>query len=272
MKLVTSFLIVLGLCSTAALTATPALNGPDLRVTLTPPASAGVYQTRRYSFEVKNVGNKTANGSQIVIELQRTATSPEVYVLGTVNGYSTRCTRAANLLTCSLGSLGRNAALTVFVDLTLPYASAPIVIKANATTTTSGELNPANNSVNYTTVLRTFPVTMSYGIPIVNQHCTGRTLTSFFECTLFPSSIAEHESVFEANNTITIPAAPTYTGSWTYTALENRLQFQMYNGAVQEVAFDGRGVGGNCFEGITTFPTSTSGYVSPYRICFPIVP
>lgn len=271
MKLISSLLIVFGLCSTAALTAAPALNGPDLRVTITPPTSAGVYQTRRYSFDVKNLGNRTANASQLVIELQRTGTSPEIYVLGTVNGYSTRCTRAANLLTCPLGNLAKNASLSTFVDLTLPYAVAPIVIKASVTTTTPGELNPANNALTYTTNLSTFPVTMTYGTPIVNQHCTGSsTLTSFFECTLFPSSISEHETVFESNGQLTIPEAPTYTGSWTYTALENRLQFQYWNGAVQQLAFDGRGVGGNCFEGLATFPTSTSGYVSLYRLCFPM--
>lgn len=271
MKKIASFLIVLGLCSSAPLVAAPIANGPDLQVTLSTPSTAGVYQTRRYTFNVQNVGNRTAAGSKLVIELQRTGTSPEVYVLGTVIGYSTRCTKAANLLTCSLGDLAKNASLSVFVDLNLPYAVAPIVVKAAASTTTSGEINSNNNLINYTTNLRTFPVTMTYGTPIVHQHCTGSsTLTSFFECTLFPSSIAEHEVIFAANNTLTIPAAPTYTGSWVYTAIENRLQFEYFNGATRTVVFDGRGVGGNCFEGLAQFPTSTSGSVALYRICFPM--
>ena len=266
-----SILVLTAILGASPVWAVAPANGPDLALSLAPPSNAHVYETRRYTYTISNVGNKPAAGVKLVVTLPRTGTSPEVYVMGIVNGYSTRCALAGATLTCQLESLNRNQSTSVFVDLTLPYSTAPIVLDALASTTTMIEQNPANNRVIHTASLLTYPGTMTFGVAIVNQHCTGNTsLSSFFECTLFPSSISEHETIFNADNTLSFVAAPaSYTGTWTYTPAQNRLRFQYYDGLVQVAAFDGRGVGANCFEGITTFPASTPGYVAPYRLCFP---
>jgi hypothetical protein len=247
------------------LAAAPQAAGPDLRLTLAAPANQQVYQSGTFTYTVANIGKKTAAGAKVVITLPGTGTSPQVFVMGTLNSFSSRCSRAGLVLTCTLGSLAKNASTTVYVDLMLPYSTAPIVLSATASTTTN-EPAQGNNTVIHSAALGTYPVAMTFGTPIVHRHCTGTaSLTSFFECTLFPSSIAEHEATFNSNGTIDLP--PGYTGSWTYTATENRLQFEYFEGAVLVAQFDGRGVGNNCFEGRTTF-IPDNGYVSPYRLCF----
>ena len=245
-------------------------NVPDLALTLVAPSGAHVYEVRRYTYTVKNIGNKPADAARLVISLPRTGTSPEVFVMGDVTSYTAGCTLSGTTLTCLLGTLGKNESRNLFVDLRLPYSTAPIVIDALASTTTTNEANAANNRVVHTAALATYPVTMQYLTPVVHQHCTGNlSLTSFFECALFPSSITEHEATFNADNTITFVSAPaTYSGTWIYRPAENRLQFTYFDGVVRVAEFDGRGVGGNCFEGLTTFPSGTAGYQSLYRICF----
>ncbi len=100
-------------------------------------------------------------------------------------------------------------------------------------------------------------------------HCTGgASLTSFFECELFPSSISSHETIFDAGGTITFIAAPAgYTGTWTHPPSQNRLQFDYADGTGVVATFDGRGVDAKCFEGKTVFRGSP--YVSLYEVCFP---
>lgn len=270
MKLRNILLLSALLTSTSAPAFAAGPFAPNLSVTLTSPVGAKVYETRRYTYKVKNEGNRTAAGSKLIITLPRTGTSPHVYIMGQLVGYTAGCTLAGTTLTCPLGDLIKNQSKNVFVDLNLPYSTEPIVLDATATTTTSPETNATNNRVVRNAALGTYPVTMSYIDPVVHQHCTGNTwLSSFFECTLFPSSITEHEATFNTDNTISIPAAPSYTGTWIYRPTENRLQFTYFDGAVRIVDFDGRGVGGNCFEGKTVFPNSTSTYISMYRICFP---
>lgn len=95
---------------------------------------------------------------------------------------------------------------------------------------------------------------------------TGTGLTSFFECTLFPSSISSHDTVFNADQTISFPgAAANYTGTWSQPSAD-RLVFSYFEDGLLVASFDGRGVNSNCFEGKTIFPGSA--YVSMYEVCF----
>ena len=256
----------------AALSSSPAwaVSAPDLAVSLTPPAGAHVYQTAGYNVRVRNVGNRNAAGVALVIQLPRTATSPTVYVMGTLGSHSSSCSVVNTSLVCALGTINRNGSDSVFFDIALPYSTAPLVIAASATTTTPGDPNPLNNTLTYTATPLTYSVTMNTVDQAVNRHCTGQpSLSSFFECTLFPSSISSHDTIFNADNTISFVDAPaTYTGTWTYTAGANRLQFQYLDGPSVVAIFDGRGVSATCFEGKTTFPANTS-YVSMYQVCFP---
>lgn len=241
-----------------------------MAVSLTPPVSVTVYQTGGYNVRVRNIGNKAAAGVQLTIDLPRTATSPQVHVMGTLGAFSASCTRSNTRLTCSLGSIPKNGSASIFFDLLLPYSTNPLLIAATATTTSNpGDSNPANNSLTYTASPRTVSMTVNSSVTASNDHCTGQpTLSSFFECTLFPSSISSHETIFDSGGTITFVGVPaTYTGTWTYTPATNRLQFQYFDSGNLVASFDGYGVSATCAEGKTTF-TPDNGYVSLYRVCF----
>lgn len=226
-----------------------------------------VYQSGTFTYTVKNIGNKTAAASKLVITLPSTATSPQVYVMGNLNSYSSRCTRSGLVLTCPLGNLAKNASLMVYVDLQLPYSAAPIVLSATASTTTA-EPQQGNNTINRTLTLGTWPVSMAFDTSITHSHCTGTTLSSYFECTKFPSSISTHEATFHANGTISFPPVyGPYSGTWTLNTTTNRLQFEYFESGNRVASFDGYGVGGNCVEGMVRFDPD-NGYVSPYRFCF----
>lgn len=58
---------------------------------------------------------------------------------------------------------------------------------------------------------------------------------------------------------------PGYTGSWAQPTTE-QLQYDILFQGNVVASFDGYGVGGDCFEGITTFPNSQ--YLSPHEVCF----
>jgi hypothetical protein len=158
----------------------------------------------------------------------------------------------------------------VFFDIALPYSTEPIVFDATVSLSPpSTESYFLNNSVHHVASLLTYSVTMATPVTVENRHCTGQTsLSSFFECALFPSSISSHSTTFNTGGTITfIDAPPTFTGTWTHTP-SNRLRFSYFDSGQLAAEFDGRGVSAKCFEGKTTFPGSPT-YVSLYRVCLP---
>ncbi len=240
-----------------------AAPGPDLATSVTPPAPTLVKTTSRYTFVVANIGNKNATGASVSIALPPTHTSPQVYVLGVVRGYSAGCALSGTTLSCSLGTIYRNTSKSVWVDLDLQVSAAPLVFTATASA--AGDTNPGNNSASHTASVLYHTVTAPRLGIANNNHCTGTGLTAWYECTLFPSSISSHRAEFFANGTITFPDEPGYTGTWTSSG-GNQLSFLYFDPSGTEVAsFNGRGAGSNCFEGLTTFGSS---YVSPYEVCF----
>lgn len=262
--------LTIGLLAATALSTVVSAAGPlvpDLRLTLAAPSGQKVYQSGTFTYTIKNIGKKTAMGAKVVITLPSTATSPQVYMMGTLNSYSTRCTRSGLVLTCPLGNLAKDAVTTIYVDVRPPYSAAPIVLSAVASTDTP-EPNQTNNTINRTLTLGTWPIAMTFDAVITHSHCTGTTLSSYFECTMFPSSISSHSATFHADGTISFPSTyGPYSGTWTLTPTENRLQFEYFESGNLVASFDGRGVGGNCVEGLVRFEPN-NGYVSPYRFCF----
>ncbi len=253
--------------SLATIPAWAAPAGPNLTVSVTAPL-VSVYQTGGYNVQVRNIGNKVAPAVTLTIQLPRTATSPQVFIMGTLGSFSSTCTRSGTVLTCSLGSIAKNAQTSVFFDLALPYSTNPLIIAASAATT--GDTNPANNSVNFTATPLTVTAAVTPDVVQTNSHCTGSpTLSSYFECTLFPSSISSHDTILNTGGTISFPGVTgAYTGEWWVTPSQNRLQFQYFEAGDLVAEFDGRGVSAKCFEGKTTFPLSPD-YVSLYKVCFP---
>jgi len=244
--------------------ATPALAASDIRVTLPTPAPAHVYDTTSFDVTISNIGNKSANNVVVTIHLPETNTSPQVYVMGTLDPLDPRCTRSGTVLTCALGTVARNTSTVIGVDIELPQADEALAITASATTTSS-ENSLANNSATAEANLLNYSVTVSPGDVGHNRHCTGQNLTSFFECLLFPSSLSSHDVEFLAGGLIAIPGEPGYTGSWTQAQGDSLEVIYEEIGYGVVAHFIGYGTSPDCFEGITTFPGSS--YVSPYEVC-----
>lgn len=98
----------------------------------------------------------------------------------------------------------------------------------------------------------------------VNEHCTGTGLTSFFECALYPSSIASFDTVLNPGGSLTIiDAPPGYGGQWSMPDT-GHLIVDFWDDVGPAGSVDGWGVSADCFEG----PHDGGGtYSIPYRIC-----
>lgn len=244
---------------------TPALAAADLATNITAPSGALVYADGTYTVTVSNVGNQTASGVSLVIQLPTTGTSPANYILGELGVYSSSCSRSGATLTCGLGTLRKGKSTSVSFTIAFPWNSEPIEVQATASTT-STEPNTANNADTEAASLAYYDVVVSGPVEVLNTHCTGTNLTSFYACTLFPSSLSDHSAILHADGSITIVDAPEpgYTGAWSQ-ASDDQLSFAYYYYGELVAEFDGNGVSEDCFEGITVFPDSA--YVSPYEVC-----
>lgn len=242
-----------------------AASNPNLNVTMATP-SVQVDHVGHYTVRVANIGNANAAGVRLTIALPRTHTSPQVYILGTLGARDGRCTLAGTSLTCLLQTVTRNGGFTdVGFDLSLPYSTAPLAITASATTTTPNEQNAANNQVTITPTPTPIATQLAGGYTATNRHCTGTGLTSFFECELFPSSIAGFATTLAADNSVTITGEPTVDGSW-YFAAPDVLHVDFAEGGNPIGEINARSVGNGCFEGPMTFSTPSTWTVI-YEIC-----
>lgn len=240
-----------------------ALAVPNVSLSISQQANVHVYDVGRWTFTVSNIGAHTANSVSLAIQLPATHTSPQVYVMGDVIAFSSSCTRSGLNMTCNLGNIRRNRSASVWVDLALPESAAPIVVSGTASA--SGDNTPANNSASLSASLLHYDVVVNGPRDVHNRHCTGTTLTAFYECTKFPSSIASHDIVLEADHTVSFVGVTGYTGVWSQ-ASNQQLHFEYYELGSLVATFDGWGVDGNCFEGMTTF-NPPSAYVSAYEVC-----
>ncbi len=235
----------------------------DLGVSVTPPSGTHVYENGTFTVTVENTGNRNASNVDLDIQLPETNTSPQVYIMGTLSGYSPSCTLSGSLLSCALGTINRNTSKSVTFTIALPYSSGPLVIDADASTTTA-ETNLANNHLSLTASPLTYDNAVSAPVNAVNRHCTGTGLTSFFECEKFPSSISSFTSTLEIDGTVTLPD-PDFYGLWTQTAADT-LEIEYFDISGPAGTLVAKGVDGGCFEGPMTFPGSS--YVAIYEVCF----
>jgi Domain of unknown function DUF11 len=241
-----------------------AAAAPDLTTTITPPTTVDVDVAGTWTVAVNNVGNKNAANVSLVIQLPVTNTSPTVHIMGDLSGWSSTCSNVGSTITCSLGQVNKWTSKSRTFTIALPWSSEDIEVSATATTTTT-ESNTANNgdlevaNVIYQTVSVPAPATVSV------NHCTGTNLTAYFECRLYPSSISSHSQDFLADGTLEFPLyGPEYGGTWTVTGTE--MYFNITEYGITTAEFLGNGVGGGCYEGLTTFVGSS--YVAPYEVCF----
>ena len=240
-------------------------GAPDLAVTLSAPASVGVGSAETLSVVVDNPSNQNADAVLLSIALPETATSPTVHVLGELSGIDGRCAVVGTTLECDLGRIRRGRSTTVQFDFAAPWARVPLDITAEAAT--AGETALADNIDGLT--LDVVYVDQPIGAPagVTNRHCTGQGLQAFYECTLSPSSITSHDILLEDDGSITFPPGISgYTGSW-WQDTDDHLHFEyVQNLTTTRLIFDGNGVGGDCFEGVSTFPGTA--YNAGYEVCF----
>ncbi len=235
----------------------------DLRTTISAPAATQVGTAGRYTVAVANTGSSASN-VQLVVELPRTNTSPTVHVMGSVANISTGCVRSGTTLACSLGSIARNRTRSVSFDLTLPYSTAPLNVGATASSVTP-ERTPADNVATRTAQQAFTSPAVAEPQAIRNTLCTGTALTSFFECTLYPSSQQSHDVTFLPGGQIDLSAqGATYGGTWAASGSD--LTFTYTDGGTPVGTFVGKGTTNSCWEGRMTFPGSTT-HSAMYQVC-----
>ena len=238
---------------------------PNLRVLLTGPGSAQVGSPYLYTVNVRNIGGSTASNVSVIVDLPETNTSPQKYILGTLSGIDSRCQVVTRKLNCQLGNItksGPNQTKIFTFNYAFPVTSQTVEIKATASTTTANETNPANNVASFfpTPAYATNQLTSAN---VLITSCTGRGLTSFFECELFPSSQQSH--IFSLNADMTVTYEGDYVGNWDQFASNQQLHLSLSDGS-SGADFNGFATTNTCFEGITTF-TPTSVYNSAYKVC-----
>lgn len=249
---------------TAAVAAMAAPPPPaDIRVQFQGPASAAVYSPYVYTATVRNIGNQRADNVKLVVDLPLTNTSPQQFILGSLAGYdTTKCSVVALKLQCNLQSLNHNQQKAITFNFTLPISTQTLKLKATGSTT-SNEPNQSNNQIEVMPTL-SYPTVEITAADVLNSHCTGTDLTSYFECEKFPSSISYHTATLEADRTITLPE-PGWTGQWDQPTLRE-LHFIYTDNMGSSAEFNGFARSSTCFEGIVTFLPSTN-YNSAYRVC-----
>lgn len=238
---------------------------PNLRVLVSGPASAQVGSPYQYTVNVKNIGGSTASNVTVIVDLPETATSPNKYVLGNLSGIDSRCQLVNRKLNCNLGSITKSGTTQTKIftfNYSFPVTSQTVEIKATASTTTPNETNSANNVASFfpTPAYATNQLTSAN---VLITMCTGRGLTSFFECELFPSSQQSH--LFQLNSDMTVTYNGDFVGNWDQFVSPQQLHLSLSDGN-SGAEFNGFAINNTCFEGLTTF-TPTSVYNSAYKVC-----
>jgi Domain of unknown function DUF11 len=252
-----------------------ATQAPNLQVLAWQGSSTPLVESPyQYTSRVQNTGNQTATGVIMTIEFPLTNTSPSKFILGKLSGVQTpqgTCSVASNKVVCNFGSIGQNQTRQVTFTYEFQVATTLPTFKSSVTTTSSNEVNVANNTLSTTPSVRYPDNIVDVSGPQASYRvtsCTGRGLTSFYECEMSPGSTQGFDINFIPGGTLLMPAAPSYFGFWNQNGLplNKTLHFSIEGGSGTEVVFDGFASNGACFKGIATFPSSTV-YTAAYRVC-----
>lgn len=257
------------LCVFTALGATAALAAPNLEVQpWQGNMSPQVETTYQYTTTVRNIGNQTAQGVVLTINFPVTSTSPNTYILGKLIGaLPTGCTLALppnrTKVTCNLGNMSPNTIRPITFGFQFQVASITQSLTATAAVTTGNEQNPNNNSASMTPTL-TYPDNIATNARYLVTSCTGRGLTSFYECEITPGSTQSRLYLdFNLGGTMYVQGSTSFIGYWDQATLPDK---SLHINIPAEIDFNGFAVSSDCFEGITTFPNNPT-YNSAYRVC-----
>jgi hypothetical protein len=271
MRKLPKFLLVLApLLATSSLVlpgTASAASGSDLAPVIAVSGSTLVGTATHYDVRIQNTGNRPSNATTVAIQLPKTNTSPTVFVMGTLGPIPTGCTKLGTRLLCSIPGVPRNSvSAPIGFDLTLPYSANPISLRVDVDT--NNDTNLANNgsvSVAAQTYQLVTPPNVDFAV--INSHCTGTNLSSYFECLTAPSSIATHPATFLAGGTIDL-GDPSYGGTWAVSGTQLTFNYTQLGQPFGSFVGQGVSVGGagqNCWDGrLTTGGT----YVVMYRVCF----
>jgi len=230
--------------------------------------SPQVETTYQYTTTVRNIGTQTAQGVIVTIDFPSTNTSPNKYVMGKIIGaYPTGCTMAPapnrTKLTCNIGNMAGGAVRPITFGFEWQVANIVQTITATAAVTTGNEQNPANNSAAMTPTL-TYPDNIPTASRYLVTSCTGRGMTSFYECEITPGSTQSRLYLdFNLGGTMYVQGMTNFIGYWDQNTLPDK---SLHIDIPGNVDFNGFAVSSTCFEGITTFPGNVT-YNSAYRVC-----
>lgn len=224
----------------------------------------------QYTSRVKNIGNQTATGVTMTVEFPLTNTSPTRYILGKLTGIQASggtCSVVSNKIVCNFGNISQNQTKYVRFNFEFQVSTTAPSFVSTVSTTSGNEVNPGNN-------MRPFSPTLTYPDNVVSSgtflvsSCSGRGLTSYYECEMSPGSVQTGLSLdFNLGGTLTVTGYSNYFGFWDQNTLQNKsLHFTIDGGTGTEVEFNGFATSGACFEGIANFPQSTT-YNAAYRVC-----
>lgn len=261
------FLAVMSLTTVAA-SAQPA---PNLSVLAWQgSASPTVESPYQYTTRVRNIGNQPAQNVKITVEFPLTNTSPTQHILGKLTSFSASsgtCAIVTQKLVCNVGTLGNNQTKSVTFTFEFQVATTAPSFRTIASTDSTNEQNPNNNQRPFAPALA-YPTNVVSGGSYLVTLCTGRDLTSFYECELYPSSQQSFSMDLNSGGTLSIPNEPLYSGLWDQNnlPLNKTLHFMINGPSGTEADFNGFASSSTCFKGITTFPQN-SVYNSAYRVC-----
>lgn len=226
------------------------------------PSSPMANSPYQYRVTVRNVGNKKATGVKLVVDMPLTDTSPTRHILGKLTNFGS-CQKVSNKLQCNLPDLNSNQSAFINFTFELPVSTKTLSFNATASMTgTPAETITNNNSRLHTPVIAHGTNQITDGDIVVSM-CTGRGLSSYFECELFPGSIQSFDATLNGDGTIMMDNYQI--GTWDQNISPKRLHMNLTDGSMF-ADFNGFSTGTNCFEGMTIF-TPASPYSSPYKVC-----
>jgi Domain of unknown function DUF11 len=236
-------------------------NGPDLSVTVQGQNSATPGQVIPYNVLVLNRG--TANAAALTVTLSVTNAASV-----TVAGAS--CTTSGNTRTCTFGSpsLMRGFAFRKAVQIVAP--STPGAMTIQASVSTAGELNPANNSFALSAPVNPLPPALTVAAPqnTDNLVCAGGVAPlTFANCEAAPSSYVPSAFTLHADQSVGMAGAATRVGVWEQpTPTSLRITNPTSTPGVSAV-WDGTMYAPSCFRGSISYPGRATPWYGAFQLC-----
>lgn len=125
----------------------------DLAVSLSAPASVNAGADFAYTLTVSNAGPKPANTLTLTLSL------PTGVTYRSAGGSGWTCSHSAGTVTCTLGSLAKDATSTLVVNVTAPAQAGDLTASASLQAASPPDTNPANNSASASTTVVVLPPT-----------------------------------------------------------------------------------------------------------------